>query len=150
MKALYFPEKCFVVCDGLWELRGLWDSVRFVGFSNEYVEKIVPFMWEGKPTQSECAKHTTIYTPSTFYPGMPGQSSYLKFGPRADDVSRWTYPMPQGTPIRLEQRTPLQLQSEDSCRLGQHFGDSRGRQRSRRDEGQGESKGDWARPHAEE
>lgn len=63
-------------------LRGMVERARIVGCTDDYTAELIRYLWLNMPEdESERAKHCRHISPSTAYPLLPGQSSYLDYGP---------------------------------------------------------------------
>lgn len=78
----YCDDKHLRILDSLKCLRGMVERARIVGCSEEYATDFIRYLWVDMPEdESERAKHCRRIAPSTLYPLLQGQSSYLDYGP---------------------------------------------------------------------
>lgn len=75
-------DKHLKVLDSLKCLGGIVKRARIVGCSEEYTNDLIRYFWVDMPQdEKEWIKHCRRIAPSTLYPLLPGQSSYLDYGP---------------------------------------------------------------------
>lgn len=78
----YCADEHLKIMDSLKCLRGMVERVRIVGCSEEYTSDLIRYLWKDMPEgTSERMKHCRRTAPSTLYPFLPGQLSYLDYGP---------------------------------------------------------------------
>jgi len=78
----YCDDEHLRVLDSLKCLRGAVERARIVGCSEEYAADLIRYFWADMPEDEiERAKHCRRIAPSTLYPLLPAQSSYLDYGP---------------------------------------------------------------------
>jgi hypothetical protein len=77
--APYCPEESLYACNSLFKLRGLVDSIRTCGFSSEYTHKLIHQIFI-LPGADDLKHHAYRIAPSTLYPRLPGQYSWVDAG----------------------------------------------------------------------
>lgn len=77
----YCPDSYLDICDRLLALRGRVNSVRICGFSEEYATRFVDAMFPSAPR--DLRQHCYRVAPSTVWPRLSGQKSYVDTGNRS-------------------------------------------------------------------
>lgn len=75
----YCSEEALALCDPIFKLRGLVDSIRICGFTVDYTNKLLQNLFV-LPLAEELKYHSYCVSPSTLWPRLHGQSSWVDIG----------------------------------------------------------------------
>ncbi|KAF9876979.1 hypothetical protein CkaCkLH20_05825 [Colletotrichum karsti] len=87
----YCPDEALHVCEPLTRLEWMIDSMRLVGFSNQYTHFLIRRIFPVHHDANSLKHHSYRVAPSCVWPRLPGQSSWIDTGRgriQLDDHSR--------------------------------------------------------------
>nr|XP_036581582.1 alpha beta hydrolase fold protein [Colletotrichum truncatum]KAF6789933.1 alpha beta hydrolase fold protein [Colletotrichum truncatum] len=76
----YCPDKALEVCEPLVKLAWRVDSMRLVGFSNQYTHSLLRRIFPISEDKDSLRHHSYRVAPSSVWPRLPGQSSWIDAG----------------------------------------------------------------------
>ena len=91
----YCSQESLAVCDPLLKLDGLVDSVRICGFGEGYTHKLLTGLFKMPPT-ADLKHYSYRVAPSTLWPRLHGQKSWVDIGNSQFVLDNHVLPGPEG------------------------------------------------------
>lgn len=76
----YCPDEELKVCEPLVQLRGMVDSMRLTGLNDQYTHYLLRRIFQIPTDNTILKQHSYRVAPSTVWPRLPGQSSWIDSG----------------------------------------------------------------------
>ncbi|KAF6804099.1 alpha beta hydrolase fold protein [Colletotrichum sojae] len=76
----YCPDEELTVCEPLVQLKGMIDSMRLTGLSDQYTHYLLRRVFQIPADKTVLKQHSYRVAPSTVWPRLPGQSSWIDSG----------------------------------------------------------------------
>jgi hypothetical protein len=90
----YCPDEALSVCNPFKNLRGLVDGIRLCGFSKRYAHELIQALFPLPSDMRDLKYHGYRVAPSSLWPRLPGQTSYVDIGDETIVLDNHMYPGP--------------------------------------------------------